>query len=205
MQAGVLDAADILIDGQPAGGARIGASPRRCRGRRSAREIPRRFDESVESVGFASAPPRRNAGRRRGKTIRASRAASRARRRRHLPAAKPANRIRRPLPRRMFRNERPAPDSPNIAGAKRPNRASETALAPPVAGGGKFFDREIFGLRARQAVQKIRIENCAVAVVSGVSDRERFRRAPGGKTTGITGKPCARANSKSRWSCAGQP
>ena len=152
----VLDAADILVDRQPAALA-VDAGQRRSAllvprvG--EAREIPGRIDERVHRVGVAARLRLPHCGQAdmlpaRMMVERIARLVEGRRR----PAAAPADRCPAPAPRRNRRNGSPGSGSPSSAGARSASRAGGTApCARPSAGCRSTAARAAAPLRRRPA------------------------------------------------------
>ena len=212
----VLDAADVLVDRHPVVerglvGRRLGV------GRREAREIPRANRRTCPSCRSRAGPPCRTSGNRHASTSDAGRADCRACRSVTSSGS---------LTGRSGRRHRH--DAARLAVDDR-DRAAPVALArdAPVAQAvvdlalGRPACRRASRLRAAwrprrtrpwcQTVEELRVDHHAVVddrrrrrAISATRLRARFGSALGA-TTGMTGRPYLRANSMSRWSCAGQP
>ena len=183
----MLDAADILVDRQPAiDDARLG---RRLRVRRGeAGEIPGRVDEGVHRVGLA---PRRAAalsGRRRCARSDGGRADCRGGRTRRRRAASPADPRAAPARRRRPGSGSSGSGSPNSAGARCPSRAGGNSPAARRPGGCRasaISSRRAtssFASVDAHAVEEARIDHAAVAEIGVVGDGEGLRvLAPAGR------------------------
>ena len=200
----VLDAADVLIDRKP----RLDLVGRqRLVGARGAeaREVPGGIHEGVHRVGVAL----------RGGTA--------ARARGVLPRGMAVEGIARRVEGHVLRQahrERLARHRHHAArcAVHHRNRAAPVALprdapiAEPVADGRaagaafrKLCDGARLGVGDREPVQEVGIDGRAVADIGLVADLDRIRILPRRTHHGITGRPWARAKSRSRWSWAGQP
>ncbi len=219
MQDRVLDAADVLVDRQPAIDG--GAGGRRFRVRvGEAGEIPRRIDEGVHRVGLAQA---RLAAERAGDVLPRRVAVERvaglvdgdvigkadgqvAFRNRHDAMVRAMDDGDRAAPVALARN---APVAQAIVHlARRLRAAGEEDVLQPVGDGG-------LGRGHRHAVEEAGIDELAVLEIGLAAaaelararrrGRRRYRSVSTGATTGMIGRSYFLAKSKSRWSCAGQP
>ena len=132
MQDRMLDAADILIDGQPIADG-VGVDRHWRMRRAEAREVPGRIDEGVHGVGLALG---RSAALRAGDMLPGRMAVERiaaAVEGRRPPAASPAGPSPAPGRCRMPRNGSSGSGSPNSAAARCPSRAGGTRCGARLA------------------------------------------------------------------------
>ena len=179
----VLDAADILVDGQPAiDDRRHRRRPRMRRG--EAREIPGRVRRTCPSCRSRAAPGRHTAGSARFARSDAGRADCPAGRTRRRREASPAARRAAPAPRRRSGSGSSGSGSPSSAGAKCPSRAGGSSPAARRRDGcraSRCSSRRATSSFASSTVMPSRkrgIDQPPVADIGGVGDDEGLRILP---------------------------